>query len=102
MSSKNYPSYLCHPAIAFGLKLSLLLFAAAPAGAQTITWDPNTESNLAGYLVHSGAQPGTYSSQTDAGLATSLPITAIDVTKNTYFAVQAYASDGMLSAFSQE
>ena len=83
-------------------KLSILLFAAAPASAQTIAWDPNTESNLAGYLVLSGTQPGTYSSQTDAGLATSLPITGIDVTKNTYFAVQAYTSDGLLSGFSKE
>ncbi len=102
MSSKNHPSYVCHAAVAFGLQLSILLFAALPAAAQTIVWDANTESNLAGYLVLSGTQPGAYSTRTDAGLATSLAISGIDVTKNTYFVVQAYTSDGVLSGFSKE
>ena len=48
--------------------------AAAESGSLTIAWDPNAEADVAGYRVHIGTQPGTYSVVTDAGNRTALTI----------------------------
>ena len=99
MSSNKRSSYTAH---GFGLALSLLFLAPAAALGQTISWDANTEANVAGYVVVSGTAPGSYNRLTDTGLRTTLAITGVDVYKNNYFAVQAYTSDGRMSGFSQE
>jgi hypothetical protein len=104
MTFRKFPGLVHHCAVAAAVVLAIILTAPAVARAQTITltWDPNSEPNLAGYIVHSGTQSRSYSNQTDAGRQTSLPITGLDFTKDTYFAVQAYSTDGLLSPLSQE
>src|SRR4051812_40604659 len=104
MTLRQFSSFVYHCAVSTAVALSILIAAPALASAQTITltWDPNTEANLGGYLVHSGTHSRSYSTQTDAGKQTSLPISGLDLTKDNYFAVQAYSTDGLLSPLSQE
>ena len=44
-----------------------------PAAADTISlaWDPNPEPQVVGYIVHVGAQSGTYTQHIDVGPATT-------------------------------
>jgi N-acetylmuramoyl-L-alanine amidase len=104
MTLRQFSDFVCRCAVTPVIALSFMLTAPAVLGAQsiTLTWDPNTEPNLAGYIVHSGTQSRSYSNQTDAGSQTSLPLTGLDLSKTYYFAVQAYSSDGLLSPLSQE
>ena len=104
MTLRQFSGFVCRCAVSAAVALAVLISAPALASAQTITltWDPNTEANLGGYLVHSGTQSRSYSTQIDAGKQTTLPITGLDLTKDNFFAVQAYSTDGLLSPLSQE
>lgn len=104
MTSRPFSGFVCRGAVAAAVAVAIMVTAPAVVNAQsiTLTWDPNTESNLAGYLVHSGTQSRSYTTQTDAGKQNSLPITGLDLSKTNYFAVQAYSVDGLLSPLSQE
>ena len=55
------------------VSLIVLLLACVPSAlhAQTLMWDPNTESDLAGYIVHYGTQSGNYTTQVNVGKNTS-------------------------------
>ena len=69
----------------------LATFAARAAHAQSISlqWDPNTESDVAGYWVYVGNSPGSYSSTIDVGNVTSYTFNG---TGQRYcFAIAAYA-----------
>ena len=58
------------------------------AGDAVLTWDPNTESDLAGYNVHYGTAAGTYSVVTNAGNTTTYTVTGLGA-GTYYFAVTA-------------
>jgi hypothetical protein len=52
----------------------LLSLGAMRAEAQTsltFAWDPNAETDLAGYVVHAGTAPGVYSQAFNVGAITS-------------------------------
>ena len=68
------------------------LILAQPASADTISlmWDPNTESQLAGYIVHVGTQPGTYTQHVDVGLTTTWSYSNAVAGQQYCFAVSAY------------
>jgi len=89
MTLRQFSSFVCHCAVSAAVALAVLIAAPAVASAQTITltWDSNTEANLGGYIVHSGTHSRSYSTQTDAGKQTSLPISGLDLTKDNFFAV---------------
>jgi hypothetical protein len=82
--------------------LAFILVFSAIAEAQTLTWDPNSEPDISGYVVSVGTQSGVYSSNVDVGGQTSYPLTTLDPTQNYYFAVRAYNSEGLFSAYSRE
>lgn len=85
--------------------LALALLAApqtAVAGSLSIAWDPNTENDLAGYLVHYGTQPGTYTAVLDVGNRTAATIPNLVDGQRYYVAVQAYSTAGLESGFSAE
>ena len=84
-----------------GAGLFFFLFGAI-AHAQTLTWDPNTEPDIAGYVVSVGTQSGVYAKNVDVGVQTSYPLTNLDPTQSYYFAVRAYNSEGLYSAYSSE
>ena len=84
-----------------GIVAFILAFSVV-ASAQTLTWDPNTEPDIAGYVVSVGTQSGVYTSSVDVGNQTSYPITGLDPTLNHYFVVRAYNSQGLYSSYSKE
>src|SRR5262249_3231688 len=85
------------------LALSIMLVCASSTlYAQTLMWDPNTETDIAGYKVYQGTQTGTYGTPIDVGNTTTYQPTGVDWTKRAYFAVQAYNTSGMTSPLSAQ
>jgi hypothetical protein len=77
--------------------------AALPAGAGTISlsWDPVTHDDLAGYRLYYGTSPGTYTESMDVGLVTQATLSGLDDCTTYYIATKAVTGDGTESeAFS--
>ena len=68
----------------------------------TLSWDPNTEENLAGYKIYYGNSSGHYGSNVDAGNRTSYTIKDLESGKTYYFVVAAYNNSGIESSYSAE
>ncbi len=71
-------------------------------GQVTLTWDPNSESDLAGYKIYSGIQSGNYQSTIDVGNVTSYTLNGLDLGITYYIAATAYNTQGLESGFSNE
>jgi len=71
------------------------------AGDATLSWDPNTASDLAGYKIYFGTSSGTYGTPIDAGTQTTYTVTGLAIGPY-YFAVTAYNTAGNESTFSNE
>src|SRR4051812_35892339 len=69
--------------------LVTLVARAAHAQSISLQWDPNTESDVAGYWVYVGNSPGSYSSTIDVGSVTSY--TFAGAGQRSCFAIAAYA-----------
>src|SRR5947207_11367549 len=84
----------------------LLVGAASPAYAATATvtalWNPNTESNVAGYKLSFGTQSGVYTTVIDVGNVTTWLVPNLTAGQRYFFAVQAYDTSALLSPFSTE
>lgn len=82
------------------------LLAAVPVFAQAtvrVQWDPNTETDLAGYYVHVGQASGVYANTLNVGNTTLSPVIALPLPSTTYyFAVSAYNTSGLRSVLSNE
>lgn len=86
-----------------GLAAALILTAsAARAGTATISWNPNPETNITGYVVLYGTEPGAYAFSRQVGNVTSLTLDNLAVGKTYYFAVQAVNAAGLTGPLSQE
>ena len=85
------------------LTICLLALAfTAHAADVTLTWDANTETDLAGYRVYqgSGSAPATFTRvQEIAAPTTSATVKGLDSSAHS-FAVTAYNTAGMESAYS--
>jgi chitinase len=101
--------------IALGIIAAALFIPATAIAAIATTvvlqWDPNTDSDLAGYKVYystTNVQPftGTGAVEGASGAITVLKgvntatISKLDYSKNWYFAVTAYNTAGLESAYS--
>lgn len=83
---------------------------ALAAGGKTVTlgWDPNAESDLAGYKIHWGNAAGQYANHADVPLSTLASKSAPTWTSPAlqpgtyYFAATAYNTGGMESGYSNE
>ncbi|HZJ16051.1 MAG TPA: Ig-like domain-containing protein, partial [Chthoniobacteraceae bacterium] len=93
------------------LRLLLWLFLAAVAGvlpgraAQSVTlaWNPNSETNLAGYKLYYGTSSRNYSGYVPVGSATTTgTVPNLQDGLTYFFAVTAYCTDGMESDYSGE
>ncbi len=94
-----------HRKLWFGLLCILtVLFLSLPALAQVdvqVTWDANTEPDLAGYNVWWGTEAGIYPNSQSAGTATSDIIYGLSEGTTYYIAVTAYDLADNESAKSQ-
>jgi hypothetical protein len=79
------------------------IFAANAFAAQaTLAWDPNTESDLAGYRLHYGTASGTYTVHLDVHNVTSYTVTSLTDGQTYYFAASAYNASGSESSYSNQ
>jgi hypothetical protein len=85
------------------LVLMLLLSSVTQLRAATVTaqWNPNPESNIAGYLISYGTTSGSYATTIDVGKVTSTSLT-IAGPATYFFALRAYNTSGATSPFSSE
>jgi hypothetical protein len=89
-----------------GLMFALVLVVGALgapvfAGDAIVSWDPNTEPDLAGYTIHYGTSSGAYSVAVAVGLTTSYTVTGLNA-GTYYFAVTAENTSGAGSDYSNE
>lgn len=84
--------------------VALILCGAVSAHAQsaTLAWDANTEPNVTGYKIYYGTKSRTYTKSVNVGKVTTYTVSGLDQSLDYYFAVQAYNSAGLSSAFSSE
>src|SRR5205809_2908520 len=71
--------------------LAMLLLSASSSWAATVTatWNPNPESDIAGYKLSYGTSSGIYTTTIDVGNVTSYVVT-VTAGQTYYFVVQAY------------
>ena len=76
--------------------------SGSSVGSISLAWDPNTESDLAGYKVHYGTASRVYSQSINVGKVTTYTLSGL--TKgNTYFLVAtAYDTSNNESGYSNE
>jgi chitinase len=81
----------------------LLLFSFVAQTSQiTVAWDPNSETDLAGYKVHVGQIPGSYNEVFDVGNNTIYSYNHAVPGVRYYFAVTAYNTATLESPLSVE
>jgi hypothetical protein len=68
----------------------------------TLAWDPNTETDLAGYKVYVGTASRTYTTTLDVGNVTTCTVNGLVPGQVYYFAVTAYDTSRNESTFSNE
>jgi hypothetical protein len=79
----------------------ILSASAALARPVTVAWDPNPESDIAGYVVRYGTQPRNYTASVDVGKKTTCSLTLLN-DRTYYLAVEAYNTGGLRSPLSAE
>lgn len=82
--------------------LSLIFSSFVFAETAVVSWDANSENDLAGYIIYYGTSSGSYTNEIDVGDTTQFIIEGL-VAKTTYFwAVAAYDTAGNRSDLSEE
>jgi PA14 domain/K319L-like, PKD domain len=87
------------------LALMMLGFLRVPsieAGTVTLAWDPNTEPDIAGYLLSYGTASGQYTTTLDVGNVTTYLFSEPNPSVRYYLALRAYNTGGAISAYSNE
>jgi hypothetical protein len=81
--------------------VAYLLGTSSALEAATVQWNPNPESDIAGYKLSYGTQTGVYTTSVDVGNVTTWNLTLTPGTR--YFVVlQAYNTGGLYSPYSAE
>ncbi len=90
--------------LAFFLFSSLFVFPLQNGHCNqvTLTWDPNTEPDLAGYEIYYGTSPGNYQRNIDIGNVTNYTLYGLNVGVTYYIAATAYNTQGLQSGYSNE
>lgn len=68
----------------------------------TLAWDPNPESDLAGYIVYYGSASRNYTNAVNVGNITTNTVSGLVNGATYFFAVTAYNTNGLESDFSAE
>src|SRR5881628_527035 len=104
MQCHSLASHLCR-AVFFACMITAIcsLAPALSSAAQvTVAWDPNTETDLAGYKLYYGTSSGSYQLSVDVGNVTSYTLSGLLEGQIYYFAATAYNVSHNESAFSNE
>ncbi len=90
--------------LAFFLFSSLFVFPLQRGHCNqvTLTWDPNTEPDLAGYEIYYGTSSGNYQWNIDIGNVTTYTLYGLNVGVTYYIAATAYNTQGLQSGYSNE
>lgn len=96
--------------IAWSVSVNIETKSRAATGFAKLTWDANTEADLAGYKIYYGMSPrtgdcpatGGYANVLDAGKVTTYTISNLTEGKTYYFSVTAYDTSKNESCFSTE
>ncbi len=75
-----------------------VLASSMPVFAQTLAWNANTESNVAGYRIQYGTVSNNPTATLDVGRVTSRQMTGLQAGATYYFRVVAYNTAGQTSA----
>jgi hypothetical protein len=67
-----------------------------------LEWDPNSETDLAGYKIYYGTETGQYLSVVDVGNQTTYTLAGLQIGKTYYVSATAYNSAGAESGYSNE
>jgi hypothetical protein len=81
---------------------SLILSQPTTTGSAGLSWTANTETDLAGYKVYIGTQPGLYNPPITLGTVISYTATNLASGKTFYFCVSAFDNAGNESPCSAE
>ena len=76
--------------------------AVVHAGEVTLAWDPNAESDVAGYKVYYGLGSRNYDHVMDVGNSTTCVVTGLEQGRTYYFAATAVNTANIESDFSNE
>ena len=79
-----------------------LTLSAPTIGSASLTWNPSTDTSLAGYNLYTGTQSGVYGPPVSVGLNTSYTAGNLTGGKTYYFSVTAVNTTGTESARSNE
>lgn len=74
----------------------------SPDTKASLTWNPVTSTNLAGYKVYVGTASGVYGTPLDVGNVTAYTVNNLTIGTTYYFAVTSYNTTGKESAPSNE
>lgn len=77
----------------FGLLAQLS--TAKPFSAVNLEWDPNPETDIAGYVVHYGTTSGEYSQRMEVGASPEATLFALELGTTYYCVVQAFNTSGL-------
>jgi hypothetical protein len=80
----------------------IFLLGYTSFGGVLLEWNPNSESNVAGYRVHIGNTSHVYNETVDVGIQTRYPLTNLNAGVTYFFAVSAYDVAGLESLLSDE
>jgi hypothetical protein len=81
----------------------VVIFATNSFAAQaTLAWNPNTETDLAGYKIHYGTASGSYTVHLDVHNVTTYTVTGLTDGQTYYFAASAYNASGSESGYSNQ
>lgn len=84
------------------IPVTLTLSAPTTNGTASLSWDPSTDTELAGYNLYMGTQSGVYGPPVSVGLNTGYTAGSLTGGKTYYFAVTAVNTAGTESPHSNE
>ena len=95
---------LCRHAMVLAVLIITVLVAvgSAEAGTVTLQWDPNPETDVAGYVVSYGTASGQYTAIVDVGNQLWFQCSEVTPATTYYFAVHAYNTAGAQGPLSSE
>ena len=78
------------------------VFTVVAAGQVTLMWDPNSESDLAGYRIYYGIASSSYDNAIDVGNTETCTVMGLIPDVTYYFVATAYNTSGLESDYSNE